>query len=90
MFCRLVGGQRFLRPDMGRRGVGSLVGFEDGAAEAVVCFIYSDGVEWDGDDTLVQGFTVLFTVGLRKFQCIFLRLFMTRRCRTMCTSKSRC
>ena len=37
--------------------------FEDGATEAVVCFIYSDGVEWDGDDTLVQGFTVLFPVG---------------------------
>ena len=37
--------------------------FVDGAAEAVVGFIYSDGVEWDGDDTPIQSFTVFLPVG---------------------------
>ena len=36
---------------------------EDCAAEAVVCFIYIDGVEWDGDNTPVQGFTESVPVG---------------------------
>ena len=41
---------------------------EDCAAEAVVCFIYGDGVEWDGNSTPVQGFTELLPFGFAEVQ----------------------
>ena len=40
--------------------------FVDGAAKAVICYIYSDVLEWDGDNTPVQGFAVFRPVGFSK------------------------
>lgn len=87
MFDRIVGGQTWDIEGLVASWDCIEGSLEYCAAEAIVCFIYSDGVEWDSDNTLVQGFTKFFQLALPKSECIFLWLFMIGSSRQMGTSR---